>query len=395
MAASAEPAQEVSRLRLLQLNLFLRPPPIASLSGAECKDERAAHFCAQFLEGNDVVALQECFGFMTRRRARLVEAARARGFRGVAISRRAPLVQLRGGLQFRPIDGGLVLLSRFPFVTSEFRLFSAACDADRLAAKGVLYALVDLGRADGRKLHLLTTHTQASYNFAASAASLAVKEAQLRELGAFMLEVTRDKPKDWPLVLAGDFNMDSLQEYCPEYRFLVQELDALGRTMVDAVRAHNGGAVLATTTPFEWRAQDGIATRSSLMHVDREAYLATLRLSESTCARAEAEAEAEAELQAQARGGGGAGLLQDERKEALEKPQGAPAVGAVQGKPTNSASYARGSGVFWADQCLDYTWVDRDLLEIAGARVEPLAVQGQPYTQISDHHALVVELVMR
>jgi endonuclease/exonuclease/phosphatase family metal-dependent hydrolase len=391
MAAPAlEPEkQEVLRLRLLQLNLFLRPPPIASLSGAECKDARAALFCAQFLQGNDIVTLQECFGFMTRRRARLVEAARARGFRGVAFSRRAPLVQLRGGLQFRPIDGGLVLLSRFPFVTSKFRLFSAACDADRLAAKGVLYALVDLGRADGRKLHLLTTHTQASYNFAASAASLAVKEAQLRELGAFMQEVTRDKPKDWPLVLAGDFNMDTLQEYCPEYRIMVRELDALGRTMVDAVRAHNGGAVLATTTPFEWRAQDGIATRSSLMHVDREAYLATLRLSESARARAEAEAEAETQ------GGGGAKLLQDERKEAPEEPKGARTGGAVQGKPTNSASYARGSGVFWADQCLDYTWVERDQLEIASVRVDPLAVQGQPYTQISDHHALVVELVMR
>jgi hypothetical protein len=129
MGSSATDAEsEVLRLRLLQLNLFLRPPPIASLSGAECKDARAARFCEEFLEGNDVLCLQECFAFLTRRRARLVEAARARGFRGIAFSRRAPLVQLRGGLQFRPIDGGLVLLSRFPFVTSQFRLFSAACD---------------------------------------------------------------------------------------------------------------------------------------------------------------------------------------------------------------------------------------------------------------------------
>jgi hypothetical protein len=58
-------------------------------------------------------------------------------------------------------DSGLIILSRFPIVSSEFFPYSYGVLSDALSHKGVLYAKILVGGS--RVLHLFNTHTQASY----------------------------------------------------------------------------------------------------------------------------------------------------------------------------------------------------------------------------------------
>lgn len=58
-------------------------------------------------------------------------------------------------------DGGLLIMSRFPIVESEFRPFPYGVLCDAISYKGVLYAKIQLG--NNKYLHLFNTHTQATY----------------------------------------------------------------------------------------------------------------------------------------------------------------------------------------------------------------------------------------
>jgi len=58
-------------------------------------------------------------------------------------------------------DAGLIILSRFPIVQTEFFEYIYGVLSDALSLKGVLYAKIVVG--DSRILHLFNTHTQASY----------------------------------------------------------------------------------------------------------------------------------------------------------------------------------------------------------------------------------------
>lgn len=56
-------------------------------------------------------------------------------------------------------DGGLLILSRFPIIESEFYGFKTpALLSDSLAYKGVLYAKIDVGAEDGSTLQVFSTH---------------------------------------------------------------------------------------------------------------------------------------------------------------------------------------------------------------------------------------------
>ncbi len=58
------------------------------------------------------------------------------------------------------IDGGLLIVSRFPIVETRFEKFNCKIPsllADGFVAKGLLYAKLDLGQK--RMLHLFNTHT--------------------------------------------------------------------------------------------------------------------------------------------------------------------------------------------------------------------------------------------
>jgi endonuclease/exonuclease/phosphatase family metal-dependent hydrolase len=96
------------------------------------------------------------------------------------------------------IDSGLIILSKYPIVSTEFHPFSwyRGVASDSLAEKGWLSAIIRLPQG---KINVICTHLQASYS--AKMENVGASKKQLKEIFRSNL-----KPK-YPTIIAGDFNM--------------------------------------------------------------------------------------------------------------------------------------------------------------------------------------------
>lgn len=170
------------KLRVLSLNMFLRPWGIADDENDDYKDERLLGFCETYLNEFDVICLQECFSTMNYRKTRFIKRAFRCGFHFFAESPPPKFCSTKF------VDGGLLILSRLPFVCEpSFKSYSAGKGADKMADKGILHVCIRLphkGQAiinrhkgagkiinenengtlpNQRLLHVFCTHLQATY----------------------------------------------------------------------------------------------------------------------------------------------------------------------------------------------------------------------------------------
>ena len=92
------------------------------------------------------------FSFLTNRRTKLIREAQKQGFEYYATCANP------GFLSASVSDGGLLVVSRFPIVTTEFRPFTSqpAVGGDIIALKGFLHVKIQVEQAH---LHIVTTHT--------------------------------------------------------------------------------------------------------------------------------------------------------------------------------------------------------------------------------------------
>ena len=143
-------------LRLLCYNLFMRPPPV-NARGNDFKDERMVDIIPK-LAAYDICCFQELFCKANKRRSKICKAAVGLNLKYSAYVK-APSNVLK--FKFPIIDSGLVILSRFPIIDSDFRRFKAAWGWDRFADKGCLYAKVWITKEF--IVHVFNTHPQAGY----------------------------------------------------------------------------------------------------------------------------------------------------------------------------------------------------------------------------------------
>ena len=186
-------------VRVLTYNFFLRPP-LVKTNDHDHKDSRLEYFLQNVLPNYDIVAFQEVFSFMNGRARYLIREAKLKGFNYHVSS-------TTRGLWFG-VDGGLVLLSRFEIVDSEFVEFQKAAIADRLAAKGILYAKIAVRPSSF--LHVFTTHMQASSHTTTRMddPTVVVRLYQTRELRDFMISKLHDRKASEPVMILGDFNVN-------------------------------------------------------------------------------------------------------------------------------------------------------------------------------------------
>ncbi|TYZ67754.1 hypothetical protein PybrP1_012998 [[Pythium] brassicae (nom. inval.)] len=266
-------AAKIERVAVLSMNIFARPEGIHSgkwFSNGDYKDLRVSLLLRK-MRDFDIVLLQEMFEVGVRQK-RLVREARAMGFKYHCGSV-WPSVTDR-----YLIDGGLLILSRFPIVERGQHAYSQGSGSDGICAKGVLYARVQLSPDLGDSLHVFTTHTQAGDRLK----EYAIRAAQLQEMQRFVARTVRDD-REAPVLITGDFNLDArhnlahdarrpaalpVSTACLEsdvYQQLVRDFEAAlgpGRRVLDLMKHHDttrvGGAVHPITNG------DG---HSSLVHV--------------------------------------------------------------------------------------------------------------------------------
>lgn len=213
-------------INLLTYNLFLRPPLVKN-NASDFKEVRLAHF-TQIMQNYDVIALQEVFSLGNTRQKRLINAARAHGFAYHYKSVPPPL------LSWKFIDGGLLILSKFPIVATDSHLYSAGNQIDYFAAKQVIYAKLQF--SDDKFLHLFTTHMQASYNENSGNTNTVNDQArtsQVQELTQFVKQKVGDCHS--PVLVAGDLNINARAHKDDPYNSSQEYKQLLGTltTMLD------------------------------------------------------------------------------------------------------------------------------------------------------------------
>lgn len=190
---------------ILSLNLFLRPPFVKT-NQSDYKDSRTAYFIQHILGTHDVYCLQEVFGALSLRKSRIVKAARKLGYLHIAES---PSPRFFSSYL---IDGGLLILSRFPILDSQFRTYSVREHPDSLSQKGLLYCKL---LVHGTFINVITSHTQSSYIDSSIKEFHAQREArrqQLREIRQFI--DSHNLAKEFTII-AGDLNVDAREKLRP------------------------------------------------------------------------------------------------------------------------------------------------------------------------------------
>jgi endonuclease/exonuclease/phosphatase family metal-dependent hydrolase len=223
-------------IRVLTYNIFLRPPPVKNNEN-DWKDERMIDFIKQ-MENFDIICLQEMFGSLTSRREALIKYANRSGlFFHVDVP--SPSFFSKN-----IIDGGLLILSRFPIVESEFRPFKYTVLSCSVVEKGILYAKI---KVKDSHIAIFNVHLQATYfDVSMEQWNLCTKTrlSHVQEISEFIYHciIDRKLTKEDRILLMGDFNIDAHGlkhkinkidekgnkfefELLDEYGFLIQTLN--------------------------------------------------------------------------------------------------------------------------------------------------------------------------
>lgn len=193
-------------IKLLTYNIFLRPPPVKN-NESDWKDERLEDFC-KLIHRFDIICLQEMFGAFNSRKQSLIKEATRNGF-FFYVDTSSPSF-----LSKYLVDGGLVILSRFPIVSHAFCPYRYGVIADSLSQKGVLFAKILIKKSF---LFLFSTHTQASYfdsgesHFEISCQTRMDQIDQINHMIADVMDKEGYISSKDKVLLVGDFNVDASQ----------------------------------------------------------------------------------------------------------------------------------------------------------------------------------------
>lgn len=182
--------------KLTTFNVWMMPDKITTFANVSPKKMERAQLIPNALPDSDVVIFNEAFCHLAR--PVLLEAMKNIGY-----IYESPVVgHLVGRAQTKFLDGGVVIVSKFPIEDTDIMRFGGVCAGDdSLADKGVVYASIV---KDGRRVHVFASHTQAWTT------DIAVKKRQdqFRMMRNFIDE--KCIPESEPVIVAGDFNVNKL-----------------------------------------------------------------------------------------------------------------------------------------------------------------------------------------
>ena len=192
-------------LKVLTYNFFLRPPPIKT-NEDDYKEERLNDFYP-FLKQFDIICMQEVFGAVHNRKNKLIQKARENGLFYYMKSNSPSLFSKC------LIDGGLLILSKYPILESNYIDYDYCVLSDSLCSKGVIFVKIKILDF---YLCIFNTHLQASYFDAGQKfwdLCIKVRKEQSEKLINFIYstiyKMKRDDVLRSKFILLGDFNIDA------------------------------------------------------------------------------------------------------------------------------------------------------------------------------------------
>jgi len=192
----------MENIRILSYNIFLRPPPVHDKL-SDYKDERVKLIGERVIPNYDIIAFEEAFGSLNKRRESLIEAGKKNGLEYHHSDASQSICNLK-------VDGGLLLLSKYPIIEKDKIEYPRGCHSDWLAVKGALYVRLKVG--NNKHINVFSTHLQASYEEYPPPDSKAVKVRmkQALLLHKFIYKHMKNHENE-PCFVMGDFNVDGVR----------------------------------------------------------------------------------------------------------------------------------------------------------------------------------------
>ena len=173
-------------ISILLWNIWLLPAPLSYKPGIRAK------LISPLLAGQDIVVLNEAFTY----KKRLQEQA---GYNySATLDERS-----WWPWSFRPIDSGLMILSKYPFDKVEKEMFKSRGGVDRFASKGVIMVRIAV---DGVQVDVYGTHMQSQ----PSSRRKLERERQVEQLADFINLHSGTADEGRNIIVAGDMNMGPL-----------------------------------------------------------------------------------------------------------------------------------------------------------------------------------------
>jgi endonuclease/exonuclease/phosphatase family metal-dependent hydrolase len=168
-------------------------------TGSPCFNAERAPLIAEHLKpfNADVIVFQEAFDDSARTRL-LRELASEYPYQTRVLNQHATAPEGPW------VNGGVVIVSKWPIRYETDLLYSACTLPDCLGAKGVKYALIE---KDGKPYHMFGTHTNSKNGESDKRA----RKMQLEQMYRFVIEQVRffTYAAGRPILMAGDFNINS------------------------------------------------------------------------------------------------------------------------------------------------------------------------------------------
>lgn len=139
-------------VKLASYNLFMLPVYTKN----QYKDERTKLICHKIIPNFDICCFQEIFTGLNSRRKNIIKAAKNHGLKFASIPPNPPFFSKHIS------NSGLLTISKYPILETEFIPFKKHSGVDALAYKGVLYSKIEV--EDGKIIHVFNTHLQAHYS---------------------------------------------------------------------------------------------------------------------------------------------------------------------------------------------------------------------------------------
>ncbi len=240
ITSSIQNSEEIlsrQKIKLLTYNFFLRPPPIKTNSD-DYKEERLIDFL-DYLPDFDIICFQEMFGTFHDRKKKMIKAAKENGYLYYLTSKSPSFFS-----KFL-IDGGLLLISRFPIIENKYINYDYGVMSDGLSQKGAIYAKIQI---KDYYLCLFFTHLQASYYDSGNSLwnfTIETRTKQTEDLINFIYDTIYNLDKNdlgkCIFIVCGDFNIDAYdyknarEKYnlpkvkFTEYEIFKKKLEKLGK----------------------------------------------------------------------------------------------------------------------------------------------------------------------
>ncbi|WP_136103883.1 sphingomyelin phosphodiesterase [Streptomyces sp. S816] len=215
------PKIQEETVRILNYNTML-----LTFAGNYAHEKRARLIGdADFMQGNDVIVLEEVFRNQEPAANILLNTLKSHGY-----IYQTPIVGANNKTGWdssvdnasRVENGGVVIVSKHPIEYQAEHIYNAQpCGSDKHSEKGFAYVRINV---NGTRLHVIGTHTQSDDTGCPKAgdnSAPSIRQKQFREIDQFIS--VQNIPKGETIVISGDMNVD---RHSAEYSSMLSTLHA-------------------------------------------------------------------------------------------------------------------------------------------------------------------------